>query len=59
MNRWTALALVLVSLGTQAQVSALPAAITLSVGDSRVLLVDIRRVALGSGKVVSITTPER
>jgi pilus assembly protein CpaC len=57
--RCLAASLLLVSVWSQAQSLALPDAITLSVGDSRVLLADIRRVALGSGKVVSITTPER
>jgi pilus assembly protein CpaC len=56
---WIVVCLVLASPWIRAQTSPLPATITLSVGDSRVLLADIRRVALGSGKVVSITTPER
>jgi pilus assembly protein CpaC len=37
----------------------LPGEVLLSVGESRLLLVDVRRAALGSGKVVSIATPER
>jgi pilus assembly protein CpaC len=37
----------------------LPAEVSLSVGESRLLLADVRRAALGSGKVVSIATPER
>ncbi|HYP80243.1 MAG TPA: pilus assembly protein N-terminal domain-containing protein [Steroidobacteraceae bacterium] len=37
----------------------LPEEVTLAVGESRVLNADIRRAALGSGKVVSLATPER
>jgi pilus assembly protein CpaC len=37
----------------------LPEVVTMAVGDSRVLFVDIKRVALGRGNVVSISTPER
>ena len=33
--------------------------ISLSVGDSRVLAVDLRRAALGNGNIVSLSTPER
>jgi pilus assembly protein CpaC len=53
------LALLLGSMDLHAQGHALPDEVTLSVGDSRVLVADVRRVALGSGKVVSFTTPER
>jgi pilus assembly protein CpaC len=60
MKRWIAtISLMLTSLGLHAQAPLLPDTVTLSVGDSKVLLADIRRVALGSGKIVSITTPER
>jgi pilus assembly protein CpaC len=51
--------LLLLSTGLRAQPVPLPDTVTLSVGDSRVLVADIRRAALGSGKIVSITTPER
>lgn len=37
----------------------LPKEVSLSVGESVLLLADVRRAALGSGKVVSIATPER
>ncbi|MEO8308948.1 MAG: pilus assembly protein N-terminal domain-containing protein [Pseudomonadota bacterium] len=59
MKSWIVTGLLLASAGLQAQTLSLPAAITLTVGDSQILLADIRRVALGSGKIVSITTPER
>lgn len=60
MTRWVAVCgLLLVPVGLRAQSPLLPDTVTLSVGDSRVLVTDVRRVALGSGKVVSITTPER
>lgn len=36
-----------------------PEEISLAVGESRVLNLDIRRAALGSGKVVSLATPEK
>lgn len=39
--------------------SALPERISLSVGETAVLAADIKRAALGSGKVVSLATPER
>lgn len=38
---------------------ALPGEVTLSVGESLLLVADVRRAALGSGKVVSLATPER
>lgn len=37
----------------------IPEKVSLSVGESLLLMVDLRRAALGSGKVVSIATPER
>jgi Flp pilus assembly secretin CpaC len=37
----------------------LPGELKLSVGESRLLNVDLRRAALGSGKVVSLATPEK
>jgi pilus assembly protein CpaC len=37
----------------------LPAELELSVGESRLLSVDLKRAALGNGKVVSLATPER
>ena len=43
----------------QAAAEPLPEDVTLAVGESRVLNADIRRAALGSGKVVSMATPER
>lgn len=38
---------------------SLPAEVSLSVGETVVLAADVRRAALGSGKVVSLATPER
>lgn len=37
----------------------LPEEVSLAVGESRVLNVDIRRAALGSGKVVALASPEK
>jgi pilus assembly protein CpaC len=37
----------------------LPTEIALNVGDSRVVLVDLKRAALGNGNIVSLSTPER
>jgi pilus assembly protein CpaC len=59
MKYWIASGMMLASLTVCAQTPSLPATVTLTVGDSKVLLADIRRVALGSGKIVSVTTPER
>jgi pilus assembly protein CpaC len=60
MKSWIAsVGFMLAPLGICAEAPSLPDSVTLTVGDSKVLLADIRRVALGSGKVVSITTPER
>jgi pilus assembly protein CpaC len=38
---------------------ALPDEVSLAVGESLLLVADLRRAALGSGKVISIATPER
>jgi pilus assembly protein CpaC len=40
-------------------VASLPDEVSLSVGESLLLVADLRRAAIGSGKVVSIATPER
>ncbi|MEO8315480.1 MAG: pilus assembly protein N-terminal domain-containing protein [Pseudomonadota bacterium] len=45
--------------GVVATEVALPDEVSLSVGESLLLMADLRRAALGSGKVVSIATPER
>ncbi len=42
-----------------AAATELPRELSLSVGESLLLVADVRRAALGSGKVVSIATPER
>lgn len=49
----------LISMQLHAGEAPLPEEISLAVGESRVLSADIRRAALGSGKVVSLATPER
>jgi pilus assembly protein CpaC len=38
---------------------ALPEEVSLSVGETMLLVADVRRAALGSGRVVSVATPER
>ncbi|MFO1504454.1 MAG: pilus assembly protein N-terminal domain-containing protein [Steroidobacteraceae bacterium] len=42
-----------------ARAAELPNEVKLSVGESRLLGADLKRAALGSGKVVSLATPER
>jgi pilus assembly protein CpaC len=42
-----------------AQAGELPAEVSLSAGESVLLMADVRRAALGSGKVVSVATPEK
>jgi pilus assembly protein CpaC len=39
--------------------ASLPEEVSLSVGESLLLMADLKRAALGSGRVVSIATPER
>lgn len=41
-----------------AQAPALPGEVSLAVGETLLLMVDVRRAALGSGSVVSFATPE-
>jgi pilus assembly protein CpaC len=53
------LTLLLLSHGAIPAEAALPEKISISVGESLLLVADLRRAALGSGKVVSIATPER
>lgn len=60
MKRWLPiLSLLAMSWGVRAAEPALPAEVSLSVGESVLLLADVRRAALGSGKVISIAVPER
>jgi Flp pilus assembly secretin CpaC len=60
MKRWLPiLSLLAMSWGIRAAEPALPAEVSLSVGESVLLLADVRRAALGSGKVISIAVPER
>jgi pilus assembly protein CpaC len=54
--QWLGLAAVL--LAGMVLAEEIPDAVTLAVGESRLLNVDLRRAALGSGKVVSLATPE-
>lgn len=42
-----------------AQAPTLPREVTLSVGETLLLVADVRRAALGSGRVVSFATPEQ
>lgn len=51
--------LLAMSFRTGAGEPALPDEIRISVGESMLLMADIKRAALGSGKVVSVATPER
>ncbi len=53
------LALLTLALDVHAAEAGLPDEVSLSVGESLLLVADLRRAALGSGKVVSIATPER
>ncbi len=53
------LLLLALSCGALAAPAQLPDEVSLSVGESLLLVADLRRAALGSGKVVSIATPER
>jgi pilus assembly protein CpaC len=54
-----ALMLLLASNGAIPASASLPDEVSLSVGESLLLMADLRRAALGSGRVVSIATPER
>lgn len=54
-----ALALLVLARGATPASAPLPEEVSLSVGESMLLMADLRRAALGSGKVVSIATPER
>jgi pilus assembly protein CpaC len=53
------LVLLLTSQGAIPAGAALPDEVSLAVGESLLLMADLRRAALGSGKVVSVATPER
>jgi pilus assembly protein CpaC len=54
-----ALALLTLAFDSRATEPTLPDEVSLAVGESLLLVADLRRAALGSGKVVSIATPER
>jgi pilus assembly protein CpaC len=51
--------LVLLLLSGFARAEDLPVEVKLSVGESRLLSADLKRAALGNGKVVSLATPEK
>jgi pilus assembly protein CpaC len=51
--------LVIASQGAVAASASLPDEVSISVGESLLLVADLRRAALGSGRIVSIATPER
>jgi pilus assembly protein CpaC len=58
--RFVPLFLLLYSLASiAAQSTTLPDQVTLSVGETMLLVADVRRAALGSGRVVSVATPQR
>jgi pilus assembly protein CpaC len=59
MKYMLCLILLCLSLESRAAQTELPDEVSLSVGESLLLMADLRRAALGSGKVVSIATPER
>jgi Flp pilus assembly secretin CpaC len=54
---WVLLAVFAASV--QAQTDRLPTEVSLAVGESRLIAVELRRAALGSGKVVALATPEK
>jgi pilus assembly protein CpaC len=54
-----ALAFLTLAFDSRAAEPTLPDEVSLAVGESLLLVADLRRAALGSGKVVSIATPER
>jgi pilus assembly protein CpaC len=58
MRRFAGLLLALL-LAAPCGAQSLPAEVSLAVGETVVLAVDVKRAALGSGKVVSLATPER
>jgi pilus assembly protein CpaC len=59
MKSWAVALLLSFSLAGWGAPADLPSEVSMSIGESRLLLADVRRAALGSGKVVSIATPER
>jgi pilus assembly protein CpaC len=54
-----AMLVLLVSGTALAQSPSLPEEVSLSVGETLLMMADVRRVALGSGGIVSVATPER
>jgi pilus assembly protein CpaC len=54
-----AMALLVISQSPLTAETSLPDEVSLSVGESLLLMADLRRAALGSGKIVSIATPEQ
>jgi pilus assembly protein CpaC len=59
MKRVLYILALLMSQGVLGAQTSLPDEVSLSVGESLLLMADLNRAALGSGKVVSIATPER
>lgn len=57
--RLAALLLMLTCSARAGQEPALPERVSLAVGETLLLVADVRRAALGSGSVVSMATPER
>lgn len=56
---WTWMLAVCALPAAAAQAQALPEEVSLAVGETLLLMADVRRAALGSGRVVSFATPER
>lgn len=54
-----AIGILLFALGTLARADALPDEVSMAVGETVLLMADVRRTALGSGRVVSLAVPER
>ena len=54
--RWVA---VLVAMAPAFGAEPLPQELSLSVGDTQLLYADVQRLAVGNGKLVSVSTPER
>jgi pilus assembly protein CpaC len=59
MNWFSWISVTLLLLSFAARGDEVPSELKMTVGESRLLNVDLRRAALGSGKVVSLATPEK
>jgi pilus assembly protein CpaC len=59
MRRFAWLILMVLALVPAAQSAALPESVSIAVGETMLLVADVRRAALGTSKVVSVATPQR